>query len=283
MIGKDLGTVAVLVFMSGVSSSRARAQAVVEWELGFEKGLEIAHASDKSVLLDFSADWCSPCRLMEKTIWMDPELVAVLRESMVPVRIDFDSEKKLARRFRVSAIPTMIWADPWGNELGRNLGFTDVPTLLSVIESLPEDFQPVASFQELVSRNPEHARALLNIASIYREEGYLVAADSFYERALEASKKGKTEPQVAEQAYVGLGLNMLARRHAVEARKLFEKATKLPAGPHRAVALYDLVAAHAQLGEERKAGERLEELRLAYPDDEKLAAAEALVSKLKKP
>ncbi len=274
----------VVALAAGLVSfpSVARAQSLVEWQNALDAGLATARAANRLVLIDFYADWCAPCKEMDAQVWTDPALAALVGERVVPIRIDFDEEKKLARRFKVAAIPMMIWADPWGNEIGRQIGFTGAETLASVIEVLPADFGPVAPFHDLVDRGDEPAVPLVRIASFYREKGLILASDSFYERALEASDNGKKEPQAAEQSFVGLGLNALAREEAKEARKLFEKATKLPAGPNRANALYGLIAAHSKLGEASKASARLEELRQAHPDYANLEAAAALVSGIQK-
>ncbi len=263
-------------------SSVAETQSLVEWGSQLDEGLAAAQAGNRLVLVDFSADWCPPCKKMDEDVWTDASLAALVRQRVVPIRIDFDAEKKLVRRYKVGAIPTMIWADPWGNELGRQMGYVGAGTMTAVIEGLPADFGPVAAFHDLAERSAEPAAPLVRIASFYREKGLLMAADSFYEKALKASKNGKKEPQVAEQAYVGLGLNALAREESEKARKLFEKAAKLPAGPNRANALYGLIAAHAKLGERSKAAGRLDELRQAHPDYANLDAAEALVSGIQK-
>jgi tetratricopeptide (TPR) repeat protein len=263
-------------------SSVASAQSLVEWQNELDAGLATAQATKRLVLIDFSADWCAPCKEMDARVWTDPALAALVRQRVVPIRIDFDEEKKLAGRFKVAAIPMMIWTDPWGNEIGRQMGYVPAGTMTAVIEGLPADFGPVAAFHDLADRSDEPAIPLVRIASFYREKNLLLAADSFYEKALKASKNGKKEPQVAEQAYVGLGLNALAREEPEKARKLFEKAAKLPAGPNRANALYGLVAAYAKLGDRTKASERLEELRRAHPEYAILEAAEALVSEIQK-
>ena len=240
-----------------VSPSTSIAQAIVEWGSSFDEALETARARSDTVLLDFSADWCPPCKEMDEKVWTDPDLAALVREKVVPVRIDFDEEKRLVRRFKVSSIPTIIWADPWGNELGRHVGYEVVATLVEAIESMPEDFRAIQSFHEIASKDDEPAVPLVRIGSFYRAKGFLLAAESFYERALDACENGKREPQAAEQAYVGLGLSLLSRGKAAEARKAFERAVKLPPGPNRANALYGLVAAYARLGDEKKAAQRL--------------------------
>ena len=74
----------------------------------------IAGAND-TVLLDFQAPWCAPCRSMEGT-------VAELERAGYPVRkVDTDRERALADQFRVQTIPCFVLLVN-GREAGRVTG-----------------------------------------------------------------------------------------------------------------------------------------------------------------
>ena len=58
--------------------------------------------SQLPVLLDFSAKWCGPCRMLAPTI----EAIADERADSLKVgTVDIDAEPELADAFRVSAVP----------------------------------------------------------------------------------------------------------------------------------------------------------------------------------
>ena len=72
-------------------------------------------ASGETVLLDFSASWCGPCRQM------DP-IVAQLSAAGHPVRkIDIDQQPELAQRFKVDGVPCFVMLVD-GREVGRQTG-----------------------------------------------------------------------------------------------------------------------------------------------------------------
>jgi len=76
----------------------------------------------QAVLLDFSADWCGPCRLMEPTVHQ-------LQAAGYPVRrVNVDQEKDLARRFNVQSIPCFVMVAN-GAEVGRIVGPTSAAQL----------------------------------------------------------------------------------------------------------------------------------------------------------
>lgn len=61
--------------------------------------------SDITVMLDFWADWCGPCRMLAPVV----EDIAREYEGSVKVgKINVDEESELAAAFRVASIPTVV-------------------------------------------------------------------------------------------------------------------------------------------------------------------------------
>ncbi len=58
-----------------------------------------------TVLVDFWADWCGPCRMLAPVL---DELAEKLGDRAVFAKVNVDEERELAMRFGVSSIPTVI-------------------------------------------------------------------------------------------------------------------------------------------------------------------------------
>ena len=60
--------------------------------------------SEKTVLLDFYADWCGPCRMVSPIV----DEIAEEREDILVGKINVDNEPELAQMFGVFSIPTLV-------------------------------------------------------------------------------------------------------------------------------------------------------------------------------
>jgi thioredoxin 1 len=73
--------------------------------------------SDLPVLVDFTAAWCPPCRVMKPVL---AELAAE-RADLRVVQLDVDAHQQTAARYSVLSMPTFILFRG-GQEIGRLVG-----------------------------------------------------------------------------------------------------------------------------------------------------------------
>ena len=91
----------------------------IDWAPYERDLLSAAVIEKKPVMLDFYADWCEPCRVMEKQVFRDPEVVTRSRD-FVTVRLDLTTrqphQEEVLRQYGVRGVPTVIFLNKEGIE-----------------------------------------------------------------------------------------------------------------------------------------------------------------------
>ncbi|MDD2048172.1 protein-disulfide reductase DsbD [Pseudomonas putida] len=84
-----------------------------------QRELDIAKAQGQWVMLDYYADWCVSCKVMEKQVFARADVLAALngvRLLRLDVTADAPSSRELLQRYQVPGPPSLIWIGPEGNE-----------------------------------------------------------------------------------------------------------------------------------------------------------------------
>lgn len=95
-----------------------------------KQNFESLKTTDKTVLLDFYATWCGPCRMVSPIV----DEIADERTDLVVGKINVDEEPELAQEFGVVSIPTLVVMKN-GVEVSRRMGAAPKAQLLAWLES----------------------------------------------------------------------------------------------------------------------------------------------------
>lgn len=95
-----------------------------------------AGSEDGLLLVKFTAEWCAPCKAMDRTTWSDAGVVGYLKEhGITAIAVDVDDHAEIARANGIRAMPTMVVFRA-GREFDRAVGGMDAAALTGWLDGV---------------------------------------------------------------------------------------------------------------------------------------------------
>lgn len=101
----------------------------VSWYSSLPEGMALAKSKGKPLMVDFFARWCGACKLMDRKTYSDPA-VRKAAGDFVSVKIDVTNDSAVAKKYRVQALPTIIFMSSTGKTVHKVIGFREPAALL---------------------------------------------------------------------------------------------------------------------------------------------------------
>ncbi len=147
-----IGPVACLWLLSAAG---ARAQEVA-WRQDYSAARQEAATKGRPLVIDFGTENCVYCKLLDARTFRDPEIVRLLNERCVPLKVDAQRHPTLANALHIQNYPTLVFASPEGKILGYQEGFVEAPALKEHLDKALAAVAPKAPAPE--AAKPEAAK-----------------------------------------------------------------------------------------------------------------------------
>lgn len=179
MLKSFLFTIILLTFAIHLKAQQ------IEWTSNFAEAEKIARQTGKPLLLDFTAEWCGLCRLMDAKFWTRADVVEMAKQ-FVGVKINGEKEAFLAKRFGVSQFPAVVIADPWGAGIDSHTGFGQNAdrVIIGKADSFPKDFNDLKKSGFAIEKDQNDGAALRDFADFYSQRKLYNLSIELYKRVL---------------------------------------------------------------------------------------------------
>jgi thioredoxin-like negative regulator of GroEL len=248
----------------------------VHWYTTLEEASTAAKESGRPMFVDFWADWCAACKVMDKEAYAEPAFAEAAR-GFVAVRVNYDKKTAIARKYNVSELPTLLFTDSYGTELLRHTGYLDGRLLTEVLRSLPADVTEFNRLDERLIQNKNDFEALKEMGAKLRAADLFLTSNDYYGRSLD-TKEAKAAAAERAPILAAMGANSLELKDVKQAVDVFEKCLK--DAPQSPGCRLGLANAYTLSNKKEKARTILEQLVRDHPGTAESKQAEALLKSM---
>ena len=111
------------------------------WFNSIEEAYKVAKKNKGIILLEFKADWCAPCKILEKQLFIKEDFKLFVEKNkitLVSIDLTFDDTEnaKFGDLYKIEGLPTLIILDHNKKEKGRVEGFTTLPEFMEELKAV---------------------------------------------------------------------------------------------------------------------------------------------------
>jgi tetratricopeptide (TPR) repeat protein len=130
--------------------------------LTWDQIVDRATRENRPIFLDFYATWCGPCKLLDDSVYVVPEVINELRD-FVTFKVDVDDPAyaELKDAFHIFNMPTLVLCHPDGSEIDRFLGYRPAPEFLQIVRDYRAGRNTLADVEAHLAEHPDDVQFLL--------------------------------------------------------------------------------------------------------------------------
>jgi thiol:disulfide interchange protein DsbD len=135
---KGVGVVLVVAGGFGAINWAVTADRHLPWRTDEAAAFAEAREQDKGVMIDVAAEWCIPCKQLEKNTFAAVGVYEKILDDYIPLKLDVtkdtEADEALRAKYNAPNLPAVIFLDADGNELGRVNEYIGPKAFLEVMD-----------------------------------------------------------------------------------------------------------------------------------------------------
>jgi thioredoxin 1 len=269
----------VIVLVAALTALAGGTREEIRWETRLDRAAAASRETNKPVLIEFWATWCTVCKGMDEDVYSDGA-VANAMTKVLAVRVDIDREPAIARKYGVAETPTLVLTDGYGNELFRFKGGLPKTRLLELLRELPSDIGRINDLSASIAATPGNVGTIDALARELSTAALYVASNRYYQRALRTAD-ARRDAGLRGAVLASIGQNYSALKAFDEAARSFERALHdLRGRPAEPNVMLDLACAQIAQGRTRDARKTLQDVTERFKSTPPAAEAARLAATL---
>lgn len=130
----------------------------------YDKILSPDLSNNKFLILFFYADWCPYCKKMEETTFKDKNVIEILNNNFIAIKINSESKQLLSKKnkdingiylsqkYQITGLPTTVFLDKKGNPLTAAPGYLSADFFINILKYIYTESYKTESFESFIEK-----------------------------------------------------------------------------------------------------------------------------------